>query len=83
MAPRLDHGAYERSKQLIATALANDGYLTAQAVRHKVSVVRSANTADIDLAWDAGARHRLGRLRFTKSQFPDSFLQKYKPWAGR
>jgi translocation and assembly module TamA len=77
---RLDHGAYERSKQLIAAALANDGYLTAQAVRHKVSVVRSANTADIDLAWDAGPRHRLGELRFTRSQFPDSFLQKYKPW---
>lgn len=77
---RLDHGAYERSKQAIAAALANDGYLTAQAVRHKVSVVRGANTADIDLAWDAGPRHRFGELRFTKSQFPDSFLQKYKPW---
>ena len=77
---RLDHGAYERSKQAIAAALANDGYLTAQPVRHKVSVVRSANTADIDLAWDAGPRHRLGELRFSKSQFPDSFLQKYKPW---
>ncbi|MDY6946404.1 MAG: autotransporter assembly complex family protein [Pseudomonadota bacterium] len=77
---RLDHGEYERSKQAIAAALANDGYLKAQAVRHKVSVVRGANTADIDLAWDAGPRHRLGELRFTKSQFPDSFLQKYKPW---
>lgn len=77
---RLDHGAYERSKQALALALANDGYLTAQPVRHKVSVVRSANTADIDLAFDAGPRHRLGELRFTKSQFPDEFLQKYKPW---
>ncbi|MBL8270135.1 autotransporter assembly complex protein TamA, partial [Steroidobacter sp.] len=77
---RLDHGAYERSKQQIAAALANDGYLTAQLVRHKVSVVRSANTADIDLAWDAGPRHRLGELRFSQSQFPDRFLQKYKPW---
>lgn len=77
---RLDHGAYERSKQQIAAALANDGYLAAQPVRHKVSVVRSANTAEIDLAFDAGPRHRLGELRFSKSQFPDSFLQKYKPW---
>lgn len=77
---RLDHGAYERSKQQIALALANDGYLTAQPVRHKVSVVRGANTADIDLAWDAGPRYRLGDLRFSKSQFPDSFLQQYKPW---
>lgn len=77
---RLDHGAYERSKQQIAAALANDGYLTAQPVRHKVSVVRSANTADIDLAWDVGPRYRLGELRFSKSQFPDSFLQQYKLW---
>ena len=77
---RLDHGAYERSKELIATALANDGYLAAQLVRHKVSVVRGANTADIDLAWEAGTRHRLGELRFSKSQFPDAFLQKYKLW---
>ncbi|WP_331068822.1 autotransporter assembly complex family protein [Steroidobacter sp.] len=77
---RLDHGAYERSKQLIATALANDGYLSAQPIRHKVSVVRSANTADIDLAFDAGPRYRLGELRFSKSQFPDSFLQQYKLW---
>lgn len=77
---RLDHGAYERSKAQIAMALANDGYLKAQLVRHKVSVVKSANTAEIDLAWDAGERHRLGPLRFTESQFPDAFLQKYKPW---
>lgn len=78
---RLDHGAYERSKEMIATALANDGYLKAQLVRRKVSVVKSANTAEIDLAWDAGERHRLGPLRFTESQFPDAFLQKYKPWT--
>ncbi|HEY5755582.1 MAG TPA: autotransporter assembly complex family protein [Steroidobacter sp.] len=77
---RLDHGAYERSKDQISKALANDGYLTAQLVRHKVSVVRSANTADIDLAWDVGPRYRLGELRFSKAQFPDSFLQKFKLW---
>jgi translocation and assembly module TamA len=77
---RLDHGAYERSKAMIATALANDGYLKAQLVRHKVSVVKSANTAEIDLAWDAGERHRLGPIRFSESQFPDAFLQRYKPW---
>jgi translocation and assembly module TamA len=77
---RLDHAAYERSKQLIATALANDGYLSAQPVRRKVSVVRGANSADIDLAFDAGPRYRLGELRFSESQFPDSFLQQYKLW---
>ena len=77
---RLDHGAYERSKEQIATSLANDGYLKAQLVRHKVSVVKGANSAEIDLAWDAGERHRLGPIRFSESQFPDAFLQRYKPW---
>lgn len=77
---RLDHGAYERSKDTISKALANDGYLTAQLVRHKVSVVRSANSAEIDLAWDVGPRYRLGELRFSKAQFPDAFLQKFKLW---
>lgn len=77
---RLDHGAYERSKEMISTALANDGYLKAQLVRHTVSVVKSANTAEIDLAWDAGERHRLGPIRYSESQFPDAFLQRYKPW---
>lgn len=77
---QLDHAIYERGKQLIATALANDGYLSAQPVRHKVSVVRGANTADIDLAFDAGPRYRLGELRFSESQFPDAFLQQYKLW---
>ncbi len=57
---RLDHGAYERSKQEIATALANDGFIRAQLVKHRVEVVRAANSAEIDLEWDAGARHRLG-----------------------
>nr|WP_298719557.1 autotransporter assembly complex family protein [uncultured Steroidobacter sp.] len=77
---RLDHAAYERSKDQISKALANDGFLSAQLVRHKVSVVRSANTADIDLAWDVGPRYRLGELRFSQAQFPDSFLQKFKLW---
>ena len=42
--------------------------------------MRSANTAEIDLAWDAGPRHRFGAVRFTDAQFPDKFLQSYKPW---
>ena len=51
-------------------------------MRHRVAVVGSAKTAEIDLAWDAGERHRLGELRFSNSQFPDHFLQRYKPWLA-
>lgn len=79
---RLDHGAYERSKQEIATALANEGFIAAQTVKHRVEVVRAANSAEIDLEWDAGTRHRLGPVRFSNAQFPASFLQRYTPWRA-
>ena len=42
---RLDHAAYERSKQEIATALANEGYVRAQLVQHRVEVVRADEEA--------------------------------------
>jgi translocation and assembly module TamA len=77
---RLDHGAYERSKQAIQTALANEGFIASNTVRHRVEVVRAANSAEIDLEWDAGARHRLGPVKFSDVQFPDKFLQRYTPW---
>jgi translocation and assembly module TamA len=77
---RLDHGAYERSKQEIVTALANEGFIAAQMVKHRVEVVRAANSAEIDLEWQAGTRHRLGPVRFSNAQFPEGFLQRYTPW---
>jgi translocation and assembly module TamA len=77
---RLDHGAYERSKQEIDTALANEGYLAAKLVEHRVEVVRAANSAEIRLEWDPGPRHRLGAVRYSDVQFPDKFLQRYTTW---
>ena len=77
---RLDHGAYERSKLEIATALANEGYVRAQLVKRRVEVVRAANSAEIDLEWDPGPRHRFGEVHYSDAQFPDSFLQRYTPW---
>jgi translocation and assembly module TamA len=77
---RLDHGAYERSKQQIAAVLVNEGYVRAQTVKHRVEVVRAANSAEIDLEWNPGPRHRFGPVRYTDAQFPDKFLQRYTPW---
>ncbi|HKS56852.1 MAG TPA: autotransporter assembly complex family protein [Steroidobacteraceae bacterium] len=77
---RLDHGAYERSKSAIQAALANEGFIASNTVKHRVEVVRAANSAEIDLEWDAGARHRLGPVKFSDVQFPDKFLQRYTPW---
>lgn len=78
----LDHAAYERSKQQIDAALANEGFLDAKLTRHRVEVVRSAQSAEIDLVWDEGVRHRLGPVTYPDSQFPQHFVRRYTPWKA-
>jgi translocation and assembly module TamA len=77
---RLDHAKYEQSKQQIDTALANEGFLDAQLVKKRVEVVRSARTAAIDLDWDAGERYRIGEVRYSDSQLPKHFVERFTPW---
>ncbi|MFC5488349.1 autotransporter assembly complex family protein [Dokdonella soli] len=76
----LDHAAYEKSKAAIQAALFGSGYLDAELVTHQVEVTRSANTAEVHLAWKVGARYRLGTTTFEGGQFPDEFMQRYIPW---
>lgn len=80
---RLNHGQYEESKTAIANALVETGYLRARAVTHRVEVSRQANTANIDLLFDSGARHRFGEVRFSESQFPPEFLERFIPWEPK
>jgi translocation and assembly module TamA len=77
---RLDHGLYERSKQRIDTTLANEGFLDAEIARKRVEVVRSARSAEIDLAWDVGSRYRIGEVRYSDSQLPKRFVERFTPW---
>ncbi len=76
----LDHVAYESSKTAIDTQLSALGYFDAELVEHRVEVVRSARTADINLQWNSNQRYRFGEVKFTEAQFPESFLQQYVPW---
>ena len=76
----LDHGAYEKGKAAIQAALFGSGYLDAELVTHRVEVTRSANTAEVHLAWKVGQRYRLGATTFEGGQFPDAFMQRYIPW---
>jgi translocation and assembly module TamA len=77
---RLDHGAYERSKSNIAMLLQANGYFDAKLERHRVAVLRSARSADIDLEWTSGERYRFGDVTFSDVQFPEEFLQRFVPW---
>jgi translocation and assembly module TamA len=76
----LDHAAYEKSKATIQAALFGSGYLDAELTTHQVEVTRSANVADVHLAWKVGPRYRLGATSFEGGQFPDAFMQRYIPW---
>ncbi len=76
----LDSTAYERSKATLQAALFGSGYLDAELVTHQIEVTRSANTADIHLAWKVGPRYRLGTTSFEGGQFPDAFMTRYIPW---
>jgi translocation and assembly module TamA len=76
----LDSGAYERSKATLQAALFGSGYLDAELITHTIDVTRSANTADIHLAWTVGVRYRLGAAEFEGGQFPSEFMQRYVPW---
>lgn len=76
----LDQAAYEKSKATIQAALFGSGYLDAELVTHQVEVTRSANSAEVHLAWKVGPRYRLGATTFEGGQFPDAFMQRYIPW---
>lgn len=76
----LDQAAYEKSKAAIQAALFGSGYLDAELITHQVEVTRSANAAEVHLAWKVGPRFRLGATTFEGAQFPDSFMQRYIPW---
>jgi translocation and assembly module TamA len=77
---RLEHGVYEASKSAITTQLQSTGHFDAQLERHRVEVVQSANSANIDLKWLSNERYRLGEVNFSDVQFPEEFLRRYVPW---
>jgi len=77
---RLDHAKYEASKERIESALLGMGYLGAEAERRRVEVVRRARAATIDLEWRSGPRYRFGPVRFSETQFPPEFLDRFIPW---
>jgi len=77
----LVHRVYEQHKAAIQSELRSQGYLGAKTLESSVQVVAGVHSAEIDLVWDSGERHRFGEVRFSETQFPDDFLQRYLPWS--
>ena len=77
---RLEHGVYEGSKSNITNQLRSYGFFDSALDRHRVEVLQSARSADVDLRWTSGQRYRFGEVNFSDVQFPDEFLRRYIPW---
>jgi len=61
-----NHAGYEASKLRVSRALSERGYFDAALGTHRVEINRTQRSADIDLAWDSGARYRMGEVRFVQ-----------------
>jgi translocation and assembly module TamA len=79
---RLEHGVYEASKASITNQLLSLGFFDVKAETHRVAVLRSARSADIDLKWTSGERYRFGDVSFSDTQFDEEFLRRYVPWEA-
>jgi translocation and assembly module TamA len=77
---RFDHTQYESSKEAIVTALADNGYLGARLVTHRVEVTTATHSARIELTWDSGPRYTFGPTTLKGGQFSEEFLLGFLPW---
>jgi translocation and assembly module TamA len=76
----LNDGAYDGVRDNVGALLTASGFLDARLLTHEVKVTRADHTATIALKWDAGVRYRIGKVKFTGSQFRDGFLDRYMPF---
>jgi translocation and assembly module TamA len=79
---QLDHRIYEASKERIADALAERGYLDAEVLEKRVAVRLADHGARISLKFQSGPRFRFGETSFEGAQLPDAVLNGYLPYKA-
>ncbi len=77
---QLNHARYEAGKRAIEDALANQGYLDARTVVHRVAVRRRDSRADVELTWELGPKSHFGPVSFTGSPLNDAIMRRYVPF---
>lgn len=78
------HANYDKARDEIRAIAAEQGYLDAELVEHRVLVDLEAYRADIGLHLDTGPRYYLGEVRFKQDLLDDAFLHefvRFKPGA--
>lgn len=76
-----DHRRYEAGKADVERRLNERGYFQHKQTRARVEIERAGLSADIDLAWDSGPRHRFGQARIGEHQLRPGLVEKLVPWT--
>jgi len=79
----LNQGQYEEAKSRLQNLAAERGYLDAHFTTHRIELDLQQNQANIQLAFETGARYQLGRVRFKQEgeyTFNLRFLERFIPF---
>ncbi len=76
----LNHGLYEKTKNLLLDTAQDRGYFDAQFYEKSVQVDKLQNTARIKLGFDSGQRYKFGDIQIDSDIFDKEFLMRWVPF---
>ncbi len=71
---------YERSKNIILTAVHSQGYLRARFIDPQLIIDKQRHSADVKLVIETGQRYHFGKITFVEPPYRLSFLQRFILW---
>lgn len=71
------HSEYDKAKEAIRSIAAQQGYLDAGMIRHRVLVDIESYEANIEFHIETGHRYYLGNVTFTQDLLDDRYLEKF------
>ncbi len=78
----LNHGSYEKAKDLIYSHARNLGFFNARFERAQVLVESKAYRAKIWIEFDSGQRHSISRVNYNTDLFDAGFLSKWQSFEA-
>ncbi len=79
---RLDHGDYERAKDMLYSHARNLGFFSARFLRSQVLVSAKENSAQVWIEFDSGARHTIESVTYNTDLFDRKFLTRWQPFEA-
>ncbi len=79
---RLDHGNYERAKDMLYSHARNLGFFNAKFLKSQVLVRKKEHGAKIFIEFDSGARHTIESVTYNTELFDKEFLTQWQPFKA-